>query len=236
MTRELRSNRRVCLLTGAGGTLGRAFCQRHADDYHIVAVHGRRRPELPNHRTGASGDGPSIFPVAANLADDLEIARVVDLSLARFDRIDLVVHAAVHSMWAPIFEPHLVESAERQFRINVLVALKLVVAVTRRFWEGRETENARLNRDVINVSSSAGVKMYPGLGQSVYAASKAALNHLTRHLASELRPLGVRANAVAPTSFPGIIPTQRVVEEIARLDRGAETGQIVLIEGGRDGL
>ena len=45
--------------------------------------------------------------------------------------------------------------------------------------------------------------MYPDLGQALYASSKAALNHLTYHLASELWDIGVRVNAVAPDTFPG---------------------------------
>jgi NAD(P)-dependent dehydrogenase (short-subunit alcohol dehydrogenase family) len=67
--------------------------------------------------------------------------------------------------------------------------------------------------------------VYPG-GQALYASPKAALNHLTRHLAAEFGEFGVRANTVAPTSFPANIPTEQVVRSIVELDTGGMTGGV----------
>lgn len=57
----------------------------------------------------------------------------------------------------------------------------------------------RSNRNVVNLSSTAGLFVYPDLGQSVYAASKAALNHLTYHLASDF--CGFCVGALPPPLF-----------------------------------
>jgi len=123
-----------------------------------------------------------------------------------------------------------VDSAAAQFELNVLVPLRLVLEVVHASWRDRPDENRRMNRNVVNVSSIAGVNVYRGQGQSVYAASKAALNHLTRHMASELESIGVRANALAPNGFPRAIPTERVAAGIVRFDEGDENGQVLCLD------
>jgi NAD(P)-dependent dehydrogenase (short-subunit alcohol dehydrogenase family) len=80
------------------------------------------------------------------------------------------------------------------------------------------------------VSSTAGIFVYPGQGQSAYAASKAALNTFTLHLADELEMVGVRVNAVAPNSFPSIVAESEVVNAIAELDAGKLNGEILVVD------
>jgi NAD(P)-dependent dehydrogenase (short-subunit alcohol dehydrogenase family) len=94
----------------------------------------------------------------------------------------------------------------------------------------RDQDNRKHNRNIVNVSSLAGSRVFAGRGQGVYAASKAALNQLTRHLASEFAVFGVRVNAVAPNSFPAIISTDSVAHAIARLDAESVTGRILALD------
>src|SRR5207253_8964681 len=102
------------------------------------------------------------------------------------------------------------EEETAALRLNVVAPLALVAEVGRRLWLTDLEENRYRNRCVVNVSSSAGIYVYPGYGQGMYSASKAALNILTRHLAAELEPIGVRANVLAPDAFPGRVPIARV--------------------------
>jgi NAD(P)-dependent dehydrogenase (short-subunit alcohol dehydrogenase family) len=232
--------RRVCLLTGAGGTLGSAFCRLHAARYNIVAVHGRRMPDAASQvrtffdplapNAGRGENAHPVFLVGADLTDSRDITRVVEIALARFDRIDVVVNAAVHSVWARMVESdHLLASMDRQFRVNTMLPLRLSIEVARQFWSTRHDENVAMRRNVVNVSSIAGVNVYSGSGQSVYAATKAALNHLTRHMADEFAAFGVRVNATAPDSFPRVIPVETAVASVVRLDDGDMTGRILVV-------
>jgi NAD(P)-dependent dehydrogenase (short-subunit alcohol dehydrogenase family) len=91
-------------------------------------------------------------------------------------------------------------------------------------------ENLARNRNVINISSTAGVYVYPDLGQSVYAATKAALNQLSYHLAAEFWDIGVRVNAIAPDSFPSRVQTGVVLDAIRRTDQGDRTGKVVIVD------
>jgi NAD(P)-dependent dehydrogenase (short-subunit alcohol dehydrogenase family) len=236
------TERRVCLLTGASGTLGSEFCRLFGSKYAIAAVYATRLPKFAsqrlNHVDPLRGPVPrkspnSVYAIRANLFDDGDVGRVVELTLARFGKIDLLVNAAVFSRWASALDTNdLIDSAMQQLEMNVLVPLKLAVTLARQFWRHREGENAAANRNVINVSSSAGVYIYPNAKQIMYSASKAALNYLSCHLADEFAAIGVRVNAVAPNAFPGIVPTRRVAECIHEIDGGDMNGQILVVDKG----
>jgi NAD(P)-dependent dehydrogenase (short-subunit alcohol dehydrogenase family) len=237
-------DRPVCLVTGAGGRLGSAFCRRYADRYRIVAVWHRRRPVAPSQgqvlidplHPGRSlpVNRHHVHDIQADLRAEKEISRLVDRVLRRFGRIDVIVNAAVDGRWAPLLNGcGSMDETTAALRLNVAAPLALISEVSRRSWSGDIPENRRSNRCVVNVSSSAGIYVYEGYGQGVYSASKAALNFLTRHLASELELIGVRANALAPDAFPGRVEISRVLDGLIRLTEGNLTGRVLLqLSGG----
>jgi len=239
--------RPVCLITGASGRLGTALCRALIRDHDIFAVYRRTLPSLatdedelidPLNLEGTSpveGRSP-IFAASAELDNAADLDRVVELAAARFGRIDVLVNAAVHRRWAGMIESAaLASDAALQFEVNVLVPFRLAVAIARRFWRDRPMENRQEHRNVINISSIAGRVLYPNRGQSIYAASKSALDTLTRHMASEFAAFGVRVNAVAPNSFPEIVPTSTVIDGVLELKRGSLTGEVLVIDRSRDG-
>jgi NAD(P)-dependent dehydrogenase (short-subunit alcohol dehydrogenase family) len=236
--------RRVCLLTGAGGLLGAEFCRSYARRYDIVAVHRNRRPSVPSqleefvdpldpgaHLPENSG---RVFAVHSDLTRDGEVERVVELALARFGRVDVLVNNAASMRLHPkgvTDGDAALRDFESIFDINVGIPLRLATRVAQRYWISRDLENRAENRNVVNVSSLSGAHTYPHVGQALYAASKAALNHLTRHLGAEFTAFGVRVNAIAPDSFPGRVPTRRVADAIVRLDEEDVTGKILAVSG-----
>ncbi|MFN2517962.1 MAG: SDR family oxidoreductase [Jatrophihabitantaceae bacterium] len=234
----------MCLLTGAGGTLGAAFCRAYAGDYDIVAVCRHRTPDVPSqHESYVDPLAPHaqlpendarVFTVVADLEQPGQIERVVDIALARFGRVDLLVNNAAYTRLHPhgvIDGDGALRDVDRHFAVNVGIPLRLAVRLGQRFWMHRDEDNRAHNRDIVNVSSLSGARVFLDHGQSVYAASKAALNHLTRHLAGEFAVFGVRVNALAPNSFPSIVSTDSVAQAICRLDRDSVTGRILAIDG-----
>lgn len=233
-------DKRVCLLTGAGGTLGSMFCRMYADRYDIVGVYRYRHPDVVSQLqrfvdpldvgSALIENANPVFLVQSDLTADREVARVVEMALARFDRIDVLINAAVHSVWGRMIElDYLMPSVGRQFQVNTILPLRLATEVAQQFWRYRLEENMAMRRGVINVSSIAGVNVYTGSGQSVYAASKAALNHLTRHMADEFGGFGVKVNATAPDSFPGAVSVESAAASIVRLDDEPGTGRILVV-------
>lgn len=231
--------KRVCLLTGASGKLGTVFCKEFGKSYEIVAVHNETELDVSTQnqwpidplRPDTSVDDVSVFAVQADLTSDAQLQRVVELTLARFNRIDLLVNAAVHTVLSPILHTEtLLESLGSQFRINVYVPLKLATLAAKLFWRVNVSENRRIGRNIVNVSSMSATEVYSGLGQAGYSATKAALNQLTRHMAVEFEALGIRVNAISPTRFPELISTETVAREIIELDRAPTTGEVRVVQ------
>lgn len=232
----MADTRRICLLTGAGGRLGSNFCKRYADQYQIVATCRRRLPPTPTqHQWHLDPLGQrsyesesAVFTVTADLADPRAVDRIVELALARHGRVDLLVNAA-----AFVTRERLTSLAERTgfldsaFKLNATVPIRLAAVLARECWISEPEANRAANRNVVNVSSGAGLGIVDAPGLAAYSASKVALNFLTCYLAAELQGIGVRVNALAPTTFPDLVSTERVTDEIIALDASNQTGQIV---------
>ena len=234
--------RRVCLLTGAGGTLGSAFCQAYGAQYDIVAVCRHRAPGVASQdewfvdplspEAELPENDSRVFVVRADLEKDGQVERVVDIALAKFGRVDLLVNNAAYWQFNPagiVDGDFVLDTLGRHFAVNVGIPLRFATRLAQRFWLSRDEENRASNRNIVNVSSISGSRVDPG-GQAAYGASKAALNHLTRHLAAEFRAFGVRANALAPNSFPSIVSTESVAKAIARLDADTATGKVLVVD------
>jgi NAD(P)-dependent dehydrogenase (short-subunit alcohol dehydrogenase family) len=236
--------RRVCLFAGAGGLLGTAFCARFSEEYDIAAIYRRRRPQVPAQDffpvdpldpNASNGGVRSVFAIHGDISTQDGCDRIVDATLSRFNRIDLLVNAAVAPTWAPMLgTERLLNNAQEQMMTNVIAPLRLSTAVARAFWQGRDLDNRSFNRNVVNVSSVAGLRIYAGFGQSLYAASKAALNQLTGHMADEFTSIGVRVNATAPNSFPALVSVDRAASAIKTLDDGTSNSTIVVVDGEED--
>jgi NAD(P)-dependent dehydrogenase (short-subunit alcohol dehydrogenase family) len=239
-------SRPVVMITGAAGTLGTALSRRWADTYDIVAVCHRRAPKIATDRRSfldpldPGADLPEnahpAFEIHADLTEAEEIERVVDLALARFGRIDVLVNAVGHHTRGGLLRGASLDSAATAFKINALVPIEMAVQITRRFWRHHDRDNAAANRVVVNVSASAAVDVADDSIGTVSAATKAALNILSSHLADELSAFKVRLNTVAPAPFPSVVTLDRLVSGITALIDGDDTGRLLLLWGDADEL
>jgi NAD(P)-dependent dehydrogenase (short-subunit alcohol dehydrogenase family) len=172
--------RPVAFVTGAAGGIGAELCAALAEANYTVVAIDRREPSA------------AFQFIAANLASAEGPGEAVRAALALFGRIDLVVHAAGIFDSRPT-QAVTVESWDLAFAVNLRAAFLLAQAAMAALTKAKGS--------IVNVSSVAG--HYPRADQAAYCASKAGLEHLTRVLALDFAPSGVRVNAVRP----GVVET-----------------------------
>jgi NAD(P)-dependent dehydrogenase (short-subunit alcohol dehydrogenase family) len=176
---------RVAIVTGASSGIGAACAIELAARGARVLLTGRDEARLREHAV-AAGAPDRTEVMAADLTDDGAVEAIVERCVERFGRIDVLVHSAGIYENEP-FERATMASFERQLAINVLAPYALTRAALPQLGDGAS---------VVFISSVFG---QVGLaGASGYCASKGAVEQLTKTLALELAPRGIRVNAVAP--------------------------------------
>jgi NAD(P)-dependent dehydrogenase (short-subunit alcohol dehydrogenase family) len=176
---------RVAIVTGAGTGIGAAAARMLAAHGHELVLVGRRAEPL---RALADELGAGTLATPIDIGDPSAPATVVERTLERFGRIDVIVNNAAVIETGPL-DSFSRESFERHYAVNVAGPFFLVAAALPSL---RASEDAA----VVNVSSSVGSIVKPG--NMLYGSTKAALEYLTRAWAYELAPEGIRVNCVAP--------------------------------------
>jgi len=224
--------RPVCLVTGASGRLGSAVSELLLQTHDIVAVYRHRVPELSSQlrsRIDPAAPTNEVYAVQCDLNRREDIRRLVEVALARFGRIDSVVNSAAdlrfHGKLTELWEAD--GYAASQLDVNCIAPLMVASAIFQGSWKNQRHENAQWNRSIVNVSSMSALYVYGQDGQAFYGASKAALNMLTMHLALELAPYSIRANAICPGQFRDTSAARPFAEAIVNLIRGNKTGVVI---------
>ncbi|KAG8759473.1 hypothetical protein FRC14_005854 [Serendipita sp. 396] len=180
---------KVAIVTGSARGIGASVAVELARNGANVVINY----VSPNSKTRAEevaktveGLGSKALVVQADLAKVQDLENLVNETVAAFGKIDILVNNGGVVDFAPIGDISL-ESYQKIFDINVRAIVFLSQAVVA--YMGKEGR-------IINVSSVAARLGAPGT--TVYAASKAAVEGITRVMGIELRDKGIRVNAVAP--------------------------------------
>lgn len=241
----------VAVITGALAGIGRATAFAFARAGYRVVVSGRQKKAGDALVGELEALGATARFIQADVRHEAEVWNLLDETVSHFGRVDAAVNnAGVDGRFAPITE-HDTASYHAVFDVNVLgtfLSMKHELRVMKSQGFG----------SIVNLSSTMGVK--GALNASLYTASKHAVEGMTKALALEAAPFGVRVNAVAPgpvqtemfnriagddggkRSFVEGVPMKRIgtPEEIAEMIVFVAsekvpflTGEIIRVNGGK---
>ena len=203
-----RLKNKVAIVTGGGAGIGRATCELFAEEGAAVVIAERNPTTGQEAAERITGHGRRAHFVATDTADEDSVRRMVAETTRTFDRIDVLVNNAA------VFVLRGIDATPQEWReildINVMgpaLVAKHVVPQMRKTGGGA----------IVNLGSISSFIAQPQF--VTYNATKAAIANMTRCMALDLAPDGIRVNAVCP----GTVWTQ-IVERLtgeAGLDRAA---------------
>ena len=189
---RFRLTDRVALVTGGASGIGLATAEALAEAGARVTIADLTEPALATATAELAGKGYSVEGVVMDVTRSGDVTRVADELARHAGRIDILVNnAGIARSQTPA------EEVEDEHWLNVLD-----VNLNGSFWCARAFGRHMLAQGsgaIVNIGSMSGLIVNRPQAQSYYNASKAAVHQLTRSLAAEWAPRGVRVNAVAPT-------------------------------------
>ncbi len=186
-----RLDGKVCIITGSGGSMGRAAARMFAAQGAIVVGCDIHEPSAAETVALVESDGfrmTSIHPCDLSIASEAE--RLVALTLERHGRVDVLYNngGGVAMAWIP-------DMTEEQWSFTLRNELDLIFHATKAVWPHMIAQG---KGSIINVGSVSGHVAYRVLPALAHSAAKGGVIAMTKQLAMEGGPHGVRANSISP--------------------------------------
>jgi NAD(P)-dependent dehydrogenase (short-subunit alcohol dehydrogenase family) len=179
----------VVLITGGGGGIGKAAARRFLEEGALVVLNNRRREVLDEAQADLDPDDNRVAIVPGDVSRPQAAERLVASAIERFGRLDVLVNGTGIFRPTPFLdqtEEHLEEALDSILRPTFYVAQ----AAAREFVK-------RGGGAIVNVGSMWAIDAITATPSSAYSAAQAGRHALTKNLAVELAPHGIRVNTVA---------------------------------------
>jgi 7-alpha-hydroxysteroid dehydrogenase len=177
----------VALVTGAGAGIGRGISRLFAGAGAAVVVSDLKPETAAAVAAEVTAEGGKAIGIACNVTKEDELQGAVDAALSTFGKLSILVNNAGGGGPKPFDMP--MDDFEWAYQLNVFSLFRLTQLCAPHM-------KAAGGGAVVNISSMAGENK--NIRMASYASSKAAVNHLTRNIAFDLGPMGIRVNCIAP--------------------------------------
>ncbi|KAJ3341275.1 hypothetical protein HDU93_005245 [Gonapodya sp. JEL0774] len=201
----------VAIITGSGQGIGRSSALLFAKEGCSVVVTDIDKAKSDSVAQEINQAGGKAISHPGDVTDPNFPDAIVKASIAAFGKINIIVNNAGFT-----FDGMIHKMSDAQFQLMITVhntaPFRLIRAAADEF-----RKNNGEPRSIVNVSSTSGI--HGNVGQANYAVAKSGINGLTKTVAKEWGPLGVRCNSIA---F-GLVDT--------RLTRAKESGEAIVVDG-----
>lgn len=190
---------RVCVITGTGGSMGSAAALAFAREGALIVgcdVVAGRAEETVSQVKALGGKMVSLQP--CDLTDMQACEDLISVAVKEFGRVDVLFNNAAMAYFGPVDQMPV-----EDWHKTINEELHLVYNLIRCAWG----ELAKNGGSIINTASISALQAYRPLPALSHAAAKGAVLAMTRQLAMEGAPLGIRANSISP----GLVATHQTV-------------------------
>jgi len=180
------NNNKVAIVTGGGSGIGFAIAEKFVQNNILTIIIGRDQQKLESAKSKL---GELCQPISGDLNDLNEIPKMVSKIIGRFGQIDILVNNAGINL-----KKEFTEVTDEDFQKILLTNVTSVFSLSREVV--KYMLEKQIKGSIINISSMASQYGMPKV--IAYTASKSAIEGMTRAMATELSPKGIRVNCIAP--------------------------------------
>ncbi len=197
-----RLQNKVCVVTGTGGSIGRAAALRFAEEGAIVVgcdTHAVTAQETVELVLASEDQMKSLHPI--DLTTPAGCQKLVEFAISEYGRIDVLFNnaAMAHFNWIE-------DITEEEWHRNTRDEVDLVFFLTKSAWPHLKKSGGV----IVNTASLTGWRVFRTLGGLAHATAKMGIVGMTKQLAMEGREHGMRANSISP----GVIETSQTREQL----------------------
>lgn len=193
---------KVCIITGTGGSMGRAAALLFArEGARIVGCDIDEASGAATVEVVRAAGGEMVSRQPCNLTSSDECRALVDLAIDRFGRIDVLYNNA-----AMAYFNWIEDISDEEWQRNLNEEVSLVFFLTRAAWPYLKKSGGT----IVNTASASGQTTVRTLGAMAHSTSKAGIIAMTRQMAMEGREFGIRANSISP----GLTETNQTREQL----------------------
>jgi NAD(P)-dependent dehydrogenase (short-subunit alcohol dehydrogenase family) len=202
---------KVALITGGSRGIGRSIAEEYARRGAKVVITARKSEELEETAVAIRAEGGEVTAVTAHAGREDAVDDMIEQTMDAYGRIDILVNNAATNVAMSPFKDLPVAAWDKTLELNLRAPFVISQKVVNRTME-------KTGGSIINMCSVASFKADPMM--AAYNVSKAGLMMLTKVMARELGPMGIRVNGIAPA----VIKTQfsRVLYETDSIRERAE--------------
>ena len=217
---------RAALVTGGSSGIGLAIARALGEDGYALTVSSRRAEKLTAAAEELRGEGLEVQEVAANMADEEDLTKIVEAHREKYGRMDVLINNAGVGIGEAMHE-----MTTKKVDIQLDVNLRAIMLLTRECLPLLREAGAEHGKAlIINTASVAGKSPQPWL--SVYSATKAAVLAWSQSTQKEVAGQGIGVTALAPgfvdTPMTEFVKEQVPAEEMIQTTDLAEAVRFLL--------